>query len=150
MAERLLALFSQSELVRPIYLCRKAAASVAGNAFALADHEAQAANEISVGTWVTSSAGGATNAEVREFVERYRAKTGVWPSFAALQIYDAVRLVAKSLRVAGANRSRLRDYLASGNRFAGLSGTIVFDPAGNTLGETHLLQLAPTNRPPAL
>jgi branched-chain amino acid transport system substrate-binding protein len=150
MAERLLALFSQSELAKPIYLCRKAAASVARNAFALADHEAQAADEISMGTWVTSSAAGATIEETSEFAERYRAKTGVWPSFAALQTYDAVRLVAKSLRVAGANRSRVRDYLASGNRFAGLSGTIVFDSAGNTLGETHLLQLAPTSRLPEL
>lgn len=148
MAERLLALFSQGDIEIPVYLCRKAAASVAGNVFALADHEAHAANEISMGTWVTSSAAGATKTEEREFAERYRAKTGVWPSFAALQTYDAFRLVAKSLRVAGANRARLRDNLASGNRFAGLSGTIVFDSAGNTLGETHLLQLASLPKSP--
>jgi branched-chain amino acid transport system substrate-binding protein len=150
MAERLFALFSQGELAIPIYLCRKAAASVAGNAFALADHEAQTANGMSAGIWVTASAAGATNAEEREFAECYRAKTGVWPSFAALQTYDAVRVVAKSLRVAGANRSRVRDYLASGSRFAGLSGTIVFDSAGNTVGDTHLMGIASNSKLPAL
>ena len=84
------------------------------------------------------------------FQERYRAKTGAWPSFAAMQTYDAVHLVAQALRVAGANRSRLRDYLAAGNRFAGVSGAIAFDPAGNTLGDTHLIRIASTSRPPAL
>jgi branched-chain amino acid transport system substrate-binding protein len=149
LAERLLALLNQGDLAMPMYLCRKAAASVAGNAFPPADGATQATREPSQGTWVTASATGANEREQREFAERYRAKTGVWPSFAALQTYDAVRLVAKSLRVAGANRSRLRDYLAAGNRFAGLSGTIVFDPAGNTIGEAHLLQLASNPKPPA-
>ncbi len=146
LAERLLALISQDNFRVPIYLCRKAAESVEGNVLAIVQHETQGANEISPGIWVTGSAAGATNAEEREFAERYLAKTGAWPSFAALQTYDAVRLVAKSLRAEGANRSRLRDYLAAGNRFAGLSGTIVFDSAGNTIGDTRLVDIFPTNR----
>ena len=149
LAERLLPLLSESNLVMSVYLCGKAAGSVAGNAFALADGVAPARKEIPLGTWVTASAAGATSTETLAFADGYRAKTGVWPSFAAMQTYDAVRLIAQSLRVAGANRSRLRDYLAGGNRFAGVSGTIVFDSAGNTLGETHLIRIASTRKPPA-
>jgi len=67
-----------------------------------------------------------------------------------MQTYDAVHLVAQALRVAGANRSRLRDYLAAGHPFAGISGAITFDPAGNTLGDTHLIHIASTSRSPAL
>jgi len=148
LAEQLLPLLGQSKLARPVYLCRKAAGFVAGNSPAPADREAQSASPISQGTWVSASAAGATNAESREFAERYRAKTGVWPSLAAMETYDAVRLVAKSLRVAGANRSRLRDYLAGGNRYAGVSGTFVFDSAGNTLSDTYLIRIAFTSKPP--
>jgi len=148
-AERLLPLLSRNNVTMPIYLCRKAAESVDGNALVPAGNETLTENQFPGETWITASAAGATIAETREFAERYREKTGVWPSFEALQIYDAVRLVAKSLRVAGANRSRLRDYLAAGNRIAGLSGTIVFDSAGNTIGEVHLLQVASTTKPPA-
>jgi branched-chain amino acid transport system substrate-binding protein len=83
------------------------------------------------------------------FQERYRAKTGAWPSFAAMQTYDAVHLVAQALRLAGANRSRLRDYLAAGHRFAGVSGAIVFDPAGNTIGDTQLIRIASVSKPSA-
>jgi len=148
LAERILPPLRQGDLVRPIYLCRKAAASVPANAFAATEDETQTRNQNPLGIWVTASVTGATNRETSEFAERYREKTGVWPSFEALQIYDAVRLVAKSLRVAGANRTRLRDYLAAGNRFEGLSGTIVFDSAGNTLGDIQLLRIASVSKPP--
>jgi branched-chain amino acid transport system substrate-binding protein len=149
LAARLLPLLSANNFVKPIYMCRKAAASVAGNAFDPADGGAPAPSGPPQGTWVTVSAAGATRSDTLAFQERYRAKTGAWPSFAAMQAYDAVHLVAQALRVAGANRSRLRDYLAVGNRFAGVSGAIAFDPAGNTLGDTHLIRIASSNRPPA-
>jgi branched-chain amino acid transport system substrate-binding protein len=149
LAVRLLPLLSANNFAEPVYLCRKAAASVAGNAFDLTDGVTRAPSGPSQGTWVTASAAGATRSDSLAFQERYRSKAGSWPSFAAMQAYDAVHLVAQALRVAGANRSRLRDYLAAGNRFAGVSGAITFDPAGNTLGDTHLIRIAPANRPPA-
>jgi len=149
LAERILPLLRQGNLVRPIYLCRKAAASVLANAFAATEDETQTRNQNPLGIWATASVTGATNRETSEFAKRYREKTGVWPSFEALQIYDAVRLVAESLRATGANRTRLRDYMAAGNRFEGLSETFVFDSAGNTLGEVHLLQLATATKSPA-
>ncbi len=147
-AERLIPLLRQNNSAIPVYLCRKAAASFLANGFAAAETEARARNQNPLEIWVTASVMDATNSEVHGFAEHYRAQTGVWPSLAAMQMYDAVRLVAKSLRVTGTNRTRLRDYLAAGNRFEGLSGTIVFDSAGNTLGETHFLQLATTNKLP--
>ena len=150
LAARLLPLLSTNNFAKPIYMCRKAAASVAGNAFNLADGGTRAPSGLPQGTWVTASSAGATRNDTLAFQERYRAITGAWPSFAAMQTYDAVHLVAQALRVAGANRSRLRDYLAAGHRFPGISGAIAFDPAGNTLGDTHLIRIASTSRPPAL
>jgi branched-chain amino acid transport system substrate-binding protein len=150
LAARLLPLLSANNFARPVYVCRKAAASVAGNAFNLADGGTPAPSGLPQGTWVTALSAGATRSDTLAFQERYRSKTGAWPSFAAMQTYDAVHLVAQALRVAGANRSRLRDYLAAGNRFPGVSGAIVFDPAGNTLGDTHLIRIASTSRTPAL
>ena len=147
LAARLLPLLSANNFARPIYLSRKAAASVAGNAFDLADGGTCAPSGLPHGAWVTTSSAGVTPDNTLAFQERYRAKTGGWPSLVAMQTYDAVHLVAQALRVAGANRSRLRDYLAAGNRFAGISGTIVFDPAGNTLGDTHLIRIASASRP---
>ncbi len=149
LAERLLPLLGQNNSAAPVYLCRKAAGSVAGNAFATSDGEMRARSQPPWGVWVTASTTSTTKTETGEFVERYREKTGVWPTFAAMETYDAVRLVAKSLRVTGANRSRFRDYLAGGNRFTGLSGTIVFDSAGNTLGDTRMLRIASISKPPS-
>lgn len=149
LAARLLLLFGANNFAKPVYLCRKAAASVAGNSFDLADGATPAPSGLPQGTWVTASAAGATPNNTLAFQERYRAKIGACPSFAAMQTYDAVHLLAQALRVAGANRSRLRDYLAAGNRFPGISGAIAFDPAGNTLGDTHLIRIASASRPPA-
>ena len=150
LAAQLLPLLSADNFARPVYLCRKAAAPVAGNAFNLYSGAIPAPSGLSQDAWVATSAAGATRNDTLAFQERYRAKTGAWPSFAAMQTYDAVHLVAQALRVAGANRSRLRDYLAAGHRFPGVSGAIAFDPAGNTLGDTHLIRIASTSRPPAL
>ena len=150
LAAQLLPLLSADNFARPVYLCRKAAAPVAGNAFNLYSGAIPAPSGLSQDAWVATSAAGATRNDTLAFQERYRAITGAWPSFAAMQTYDAVHLVAQALRVAGANRSRLRDYLAAGHRFPGISGAIAFDPAGNTLGDTHLIRIASTSRPPAL
>jgi len=147
LAAQLLPLLSANNLEKPIYVCRKAAASLAGNAFDLVGGGVPAMGTLPRGTWVTASSPGATRSDALAFQERYHAKTGAWPSFAAMQTYDAVRLLAQALRVAGANRSRLRDHLAAGNRFAGLTGAITFDSAGNTLGDAHLIRIVSTGGP---
>ena len=58
---------------------------------------------------------------------------------AAREIYDAVRLLAAAVRIAGPNRARVRDYLASGATYSGLGGPVSFDKAGNSQGE-YVLQ----------
>jgi branched-chain amino acid transport system substrate-binding protein len=69
------------------------------------------------------------------FTERYRQQTGLEPTVAAREIYDAVRLLAAAVRIAGPNRARVRDYLASGASYSGVSGVVCFDKAGNFRGE---------------
>jgi ABC-type branched-subunit amino acid transport system substrate-binding protein len=66
---------------------------------------------------------------------------GTAPSLAAAEVYDAVRLVAAGLRQSGPNRARLRDSLARVRDFAGVSGTISFDGAGNNRAEVALAPL---------
>ena len=54
---------------------------------------------------------------------------------AAREIYDAVRLLAAAVHIAGPNRARVRDYLASGATYSGLGGPVSFDQAGNSQSE---------------
>jgi branched-chain amino acid transport system substrate-binding protein len=76
-----------------------------------------------------------------KFAARYRQQTGLEPTVAAGEIYDAVRLLAAAVRIAGPNRARVRDYLASGVTYPGVSGAVSFDRAGNLEGE-YVLQRA--------
>jgi branched-chain amino acid transport system substrate-binding protein len=77
----------------------------------------------------------------QNFTARFQARTGTAPSAAAAQVYDAVRLVASSLRQSGPNRARLRDSLAKVADFPGVSGTISFDGAGNNQAAVTLAPL---------
>jgi ABC-type branched-subunit amino acid transport system substrate-binding protein len=86
---------------------------------------------------VTSKTGSPT-ASSKDFQARFRARAGTAPSLAAAEVYDAVRLVAAGLRQSGPNRARLRDSLARVTKFAGASGTISFDGAGNNQAEVAL------------
>ena len=66
--------------------------------------------------------------------EYRRGPLGDLPDQAALT-YDAVRLVAAAVREAGANRERVREWLAArgqgGPPFAGITGPIAFDQHGD-------------------
>jgi branched-chain amino acid transport system substrate-binding protein len=75
--------------------------------------------------------------ESRSFAERFRAAYGREPdSFAALG-YDAALLLARAVAEAGADRERVRAYLAGVGReggvpaFAGVTGTLRFDASGD-------------------
>jgi len=83
------------------------------------------------GIWLATSRPSAPAAAQHDFAARFQAHTGTAPSPAAAQVYDAIRLVASSLRQSGPNRARLRDTLAKVTDFPGVSGTISFDGAGN-------------------
>jgi len=110
----------------PVYLCYQAA---------------QGRSDTAQGnTWIAAPhvAGSALRAR---FEKRYRARAGASPTPAAAQAYDAVRLLAAALRRSGPNRARLRDALAAFPSYAGASGVISFDHAGNDLGNITLERL---------
>ena len=65
------------------------------------------------------------------FARAYRQKTGADPVLAAEQMNFAVRSVIDATRAVGANRARVRDYLASGARIGLGADRASFDPAGN-------------------
>jgi len=94
--------------------------------------------EKTVGIW-TVSTDSPQSAVRTNFERRYRERTGSAPSEAAAQAYDAVRLIAAALRHAGPNRARLRDALTDTRNFAGASGPITFDHAGNDLSSVKLV-----------
>jgi ABC-type branched-subunit amino acid transport system substrate-binding protein len=75
----------------------------------------------------------------KSFAQRYRLSTGMLPSPAATETYDAVLLTVRALRAAGPNRARVRDQLASVRNFAGASGTISFDREGNNTTALHMV-----------
>ncbi len=91
--------------------------------------------------WITSSRVASPAKESATFGERYRARTGAAPSFAAGEVYDAVRLIAAGLRQSGPNRARLRDALATRSDYLGVSGVITFDGAGNNQAQVALVPL---------
>ena len=74
------------------------------------------------------------------FENRYRARTGELPAPAAARAYDAVRILAASLRLSGPNRARLRDALAALSGYHGASGVVAFDHAGNDVSDFTLVR----------
>ncbi len=65
-----------------------------------------------------------------EFSSRFTERTGRPPDFAALQTYDAVRLLVSAMRAAGLNRARIRDALRELSPWNGVAGTVDWDPVG--------------------
>jgi branched-chain amino acid transport system substrate-binding protein len=126
MAAGLVPRFRKSLPMAPIYLCHEAA---------------QGRLEIDQeNIWVVTPRLPAS--PLREsFEKRYRARAGTFPSPAATQAYDAVRLLAAALHRSGPNRARLRDALATLSNYPGASGVIAFDHAGNDLSEVTLARL---------
>jgi branched-chain amino acid transport system substrate-binding protein len=110
----------------PVYLCRETAQG--------------RSDRDQANIWIVTSrlAGGPLR---QSFEKRYRARAGALPTPAGAQAYDAVRLLAAALRRSGPNRARLRDALAVLPSYAGASGVISFDHAGNDLSDVTLTRL---------
>jgi branched-chain amino acid transport system substrate-binding protein len=64
------------------------------------------------------------------FAASYEARWGEPPDEAAAHGYDAVRLVAAAVRLAGLNRARIRDAVRSLAPWTGASGTVVWNALG--------------------
>ena len=135
LAKRIVELVRQHKPGTRIYLSAKAAGFM--------DTEELQQGTVQVPMGVTAQAN-------EEFSRMYQAKTGVGPGMAARQMYVAVRSVIDATRSVGANRARVRDYLASGAKISVGAQTFSFDPAGNITGEISLIGRRPepiTNTP---
>jgi len=122
-----------------LYLCRKAAQGdwIGGDT---TRHPYSTRSSAPPGLWIAVVSEGQT-ANRASFEQRYRQRYGTEASIGAAQAYDAVRVLATSLRQSGTNRARLRDALAGVSDFPGASGIISFDHAGNDLTRTTLVRL---------
>jgi len=134
---RLLVTSLEESADRPaIFLCQKAAAAEIGSTYR--------------GTAWTVSRSGANSAAQASFAERFRLQSGRPPPTEAAATYDAISLVLAALRQAGSNRARVRDQLARTPSFAGISGRVAFDGAGNNLAPIDVVAVPPSadHRPP--
>ena len=120
----------------PVYLCRKGVDSDSSAARRMSSSvgDDQIANQ-----WVASAP---ENSQARaNFFQRYHQHFGTEPRIGEAEAYDAIRILAASLRQSGPNRTRLRDALTSVTNYAGASGIISFDHAGNDTSQVTLLKL---------
>lgn len=121
----------------PLYLSRK---SAQGDWSTVPQPHCRACASEDPGVW-TTEAPRAESMPHEAFAQHYRRRFGVEPGIGAAQAYDAVRVVAQSLRQSGPNRARLRDALAGVSFFSGASGVISFDHAGNDTTQITLTRL---------
>jgi branched-chain amino acid transport system substrate-binding protein len=121
----------------PVYLCHKAAQ---GDGSAPSPPRCRVCSSADAGIWTTAEPEARTVPHAA-FARRYMLRFGAEPGIGAAEAYDAVRVLAASLRQSGPNRVRLRDALAGVSAFAGASGIISFDHAGNDTSKAILLKL---------
>ena len=135
-AHRLAARVRELQPTAPLYLCRKAAE---GNSSEEGRPPCSACGHNDANRWIAAVP---ENRKVwAGFYERYCLRFGAQPGIGAAEAYDAVRILAASLRQSGPNRTRLRDALAGVSAFNGASGVISFDHAGNNTSQVTLLKL---------
>jgi branched-chain amino acid transport system substrate-binding protein len=136
-ANRLVARVREELPSAALYLCRKAAQ---GDWSSPSQPRCRACADEDPGIWTAEPPAGQA-ASRAGFEQRYRQRFGAEPGIGAAQAYDAVRILAASLRQSGPNRARLRDALAGVSGFPGASGVISFDHAGNDLTAVTLIRL---------
>jgi branched-chain amino acid transport system substrate-binding protein len=122
-----------------IYLCQASAQAGSGITFPLSDATLQPSPPRGRVFVVVSRQWG--NQIGQQFARRYDAETGNNPTPVAAEAYDAVTLIVRALRKSGPNRARLRDQLAAGQGFYGVSGLISFDNQGNNRAVAQLIGL---------
>ena len=126
------------EIVNPpvIFLCQKASSA-----------EIDSAQN---GAAFTVARSGADPAARARFRGHFLSRAGHLPMPEAAATYDAVTLVLAALHQAGPNRARVRDQLARTHDFAGASGGVSFDGAGNNLAPNEVVAVAAaTDRAPS-
>ncbi len=73
-----------------------------------------------------------------KFAARFRAKYGEPPDYAAIQAYDAVRLLVGAIRRGGLNRTRILDALNELSPWRGTAGILQWDPLGRNSRKVRL------------
>ncbi|UCG86487.1 MAG: ABC transporter substrate-binding protein [Gemmatimonadota bacterium] len=81
----------------------------------------------------------ADNSRYARFARAYRDRYGVHPTPTAAYTYDAVNLVVQSLEESGLNRTTLRDAIAGGSGYEGVTGVIRWDNAGGNRAQAVLV-----------
>jgi branched-chain amino acid transport system substrate-binding protein len=120
----------------PVYLCRK---GVDRDSSAVGPVSSSVGDDQIPNQWVASAP---ENSQARaDFYQRYHQRFGTQPSIGEAEAYDAIRILAAALHQSGPNRTRLRDALTSVTNYAGASGIISFDHAGNDTSQVTLLKL---------
>ncbi len=71
--------------------------------------------------------------EAAKFTQRFQARTGFPPDWAAAHTYDATRLLLESIRRAGLSRAAIRQALVELSPWHGVVGLIEWDPTGQSL-----------------
>jgi branched-chain amino acid transport system substrate-binding protein len=135
-ASRLAARVREARPSVPLYLCRKA---TEGDLSSENRAPCPACDNQDAGPWIAAAP--ASPQARADFYQRYRRRFGAEPGLGASEAYDAVRILAAALRQSGPNRARLRDALGQVSAFAGASGVISFDHAGNDLTAVTLTRL---------
>ncbi len=144
LADAVLSLIRSSRPSTPVFLSRKAAQLDAASVRpAPSDQSNQYPTARALFTVDAPSP--MANAASSTFRQRYLGQTGMAPSLAANDAYEAVRLLAAALRVTGANRVLLRDYLANQGSGQESGTSMPFDPAGNSLREFSVVRLESTD-----
>ncbi len=80
--------------------------------------------------------------EAQKFVAAFRARFDADPDGNAALAYDAVHVMVAGLRAVGADRARLRDWLASrteAQAVPGVTGAIAFLPSGDPVGKSFVM-----------
>jgi branched-chain amino acid transport system substrate-binding protein len=78
---------------------------------------------------------------VHDFVTRYQKKWGAKPDSLAALAYDAMKVLADSLkRSGGKGGADLRDAIGATKGFVGVTGTITLGPDRNAVGKTLVIE----------
>jgi branched-chain amino acid transport system substrate-binding protein len=80
--------------------------------------------------------------DARRFVDAFRARFGYMPDGNAALAYDATMLLAHAVQRTGADRAKIRRFLAAAGRkdaYRGVTGTIRFHPNGDPVAKSFVM-----------
>ncbi|MDQ3997932.1 MAG: ABC transporter substrate-binding protein [Gemmatimonadota bacterium] len=95
------------------------------------------------GVWVgTPFTAEDPRSDARRFVDAFKAKFGYSPDGNAALAYDATMLLVHAVQTVGADRAKVRRFLAAAgprNAYRGVTGTIRFNPNGDPVAKSFVM-----------